>query len=435
MAAKTNFRVPASAKLNLAAGLFALVGLALMPAVASAARLSWSTPHVIDPPQFEFSEVDITDIACPSSSLCVAVDTNGTSGHILTSTTPADGTASWPVADMGEFQYPRAVSCPSPSFCAVADDRGNVLIATEPTGEIAAWMKVPLDTEAVEHETSFGFVDVSCPSASFCAAIDSIGNVFTSTDPTGGPEAWTKTELGDSKLDAISCASVSLCVITDWEGNIVTSSEPTGEPTAWHSTAIDASGLGGVSCPSTSRCLIGGFFGDMFTSANPTGGTGEWWRLWGVDGSAYLLSVSCPTTTFCVSVDSYDGHAVVSNFLADEVIEWTVTHLEGPEGLFAVSCASPTFCAAAGTSGSVAIGTEAEGGEEGGGGSEEEGGPSDGSGQSNPPASGSSSPAPSPSPIPGPQPHKKPLKCRKGFKKRKVHGKVKCVKVKKHQHQ
>ena len=40
---------------------------------------------------------------------------------------------------------------------------------------------------------------------------------------------------------------------------------------------------------------------------------------------------------------------------------------------------------------------------------------------------------PAASPPPGPSPvAKKPLKCKKGFKKMKVHGKAKCVKVKKH---
>lgn len=53
-----------------------------------------------------------------------------------------------------------------------------------------------------------------------------------------------------------------------------------------------------------------------------------------------------------------------------------------------------------------------------------------------PPSGGGSPPAP-PSPpvvappIPSPSP-RKPLKCRKGFKKKRVHGKQKCVRVKKH---
>lgn len=53
--------------------------------------------------------------------------------------------------------------------------------------------------------------------------------------------------------------------------------------------------------------------------------------------------------------------------------------------------------------------------------------------------SGGSNPSPSPAPIASPSPplapapikHKKPLKCHKGFKKHQVHGKAKCVRIKK----
>ena len=51
----------------------------------------------------------------------------------------------------------------------------------------------------------------------------------------------------------------------------------------------------------------------------------------------------------------------------------------------------------------------------------------------NPPSGGGSTPPPAPAPAPAPTPAPKPLKCKKGFKKKKVHGKARCVKVKKHQ--
>jgi hypothetical protein len=48
----------------------------------------------------------------------------------------------------------------------------------------------------------------------------------------------------------------------------------------------------------------------------------------------------------------------------------------------------------------------------------------------NPPAGGGGGSTPPPAPTPTPTP--KPLKCKKGFKKKTVHGKARCVKVKKH---
>ena len=50
----------------------------------------------------------------------------------------------------------------------------------------------------------------------------------------------------------------------------------------------------------------------------------------------------------------------------------------------------------------------------------------------NPPSGGGGGSTPAPAPAPAPTPAPKPLKCKKGFKKKKVHGKARCVKVKKH---
>lgn len=80
--------------------------------------------------------------------------------------------------------------------------------------------------------------------------------------------------------------------------------------------------------------------------------------------------------------------------------------------------------------------TESPPGDEEGGGEEEEGGGQTGGGEtpSIPPASaGPSLPSPSQPGTTRPK-TKKSLKCRKGFSKRKVHGKLKCVKPKSHRH-
>jgi hypothetical protein len=411
----------------------ALLLLLALPSTALASSpLTWSTPQLVDPPLL-FASPDIVGISCPSPSLCAAIDTNGDGGHILTSANPVGGAATWSIANLGEFDDPRAVSCPTVSFCAVADNRGNVWISSEPTGGIAAWAKTDLEAEAVEHESSLGFVDVSCPTASFCAVIDDLGNVFMSTDPTGGMEAWTETALGDTSFEAIACTSPSLCAITDFAGNVVTSADPTGGSAAWHSAHIDGDGLGGVACPSPSLCVIGGFFGDVFSSLDPTLGAGTWVGVH-ADGLGYLLSVACPSVSFCVAVDSFDGNVVTSIDPTGSASAWSVEHLNEPEALLAVSCASPSLCVAGGNGGNVVVG-RLSGEGEGGGESEGEGGES-----ANPP----STPAPSQSPAatsgplsasPKPVIHKKRLKCRKGFRKRRVHGKARCVRVAQHRYQ
>jgi hypothetical protein len=62
---------------------------------------------------------------------------------------------------------------------------------------------------------------VSCPTVSFCVAVDGVGNVLTSTQPTGGAAAWSAVNVDTSSgLTAVSCASPSLCVAVDNAGDV-----------------------------------------------------------------------------------------------------------------------------------------------------------------------------------------------------------------------
>jgi hypothetical protein len=78
---------------------------------------------------------------------------------------------------------------------------------------------------------------VDCLSASRCVAVDNNGDVLTSTDPTGGPSAWTFTNVAPypganlgkfepNGMFGVSCPSVSLCAIAGNEGQIFTSTDP-----------------------------------------------------------------------------------------------------------------------------------------------------------------------------------------------------------------
>ena len=53
---------------------------------------------------------------------------------------------------------------------------------------------------------------VSCPTISLYAAVDTSGNIVTSTDPTGGVAAWHVTKVDPNSIYNVSCASVKLCV-------------------------------------------------------------------------------------------------------------------------------------------------------------------------------------------------------------------------------
>ena len=98
---------------------------------------------------------------------------------------------------------------------------------------------------------------MTCPSATFCIAVDSRGRIVTSADPTGGAVAWTYTNIdGTNHLFAVSCATAMFCVATDDHGDVVTSKHPTGGAAKWKIDQVDPGRwLVAVSCPSTELCL------------------------------------------------------------------------------------------------------------------------------------------------------------------------------------
>jgi hypothetical protein len=98
-----------------------------------------------------------------------------------------------------------SVSCPSASFCAAVDDAGNALIWNG-----KSWSS-PTSIDPYNPTTGLGgdLLSVSCASASFCAAVDNSGRALT-----WNGTAWSSPQSIDtgSFLDSVSCASASFCV-------------------------------------------------------------------------------------------------------------------------------------------------------------------------------------------------------------------------------
>jgi hypothetical protein len=103
-------------------------------------------------------------------------------------------------------------------------------------GGAGAWTVTELT-----HEKS-GLQSISCPSTSLCVALDSAGDVWTSTDPTGGANQWSSTNITEGSPFGseakVSCSSASLCVIApdrviktikmvQFEADVFASTEPT----------------------------------------------------------------------------------------------------------------------------------------------------------------------------------------------------------------
>ena len=254
----------------------------------------------------------LTDIACPSTTLCVAT---GTTGSLFTSTNPTGGASAWTKTTVGTRRL-MGVSCPSTTLCVVVGYKsGYVFTSTNPAGGASAWTSATIT--GPPH-----FSAVNCPTTTLCVAGTSTGKLYTSTNPTGGASAWTSPWTGTAAtvaVSAISCASTSLCVAVTATGDptktlsklnkaqhVYVATAPT--TSAWSSYILGGpdGGVNGVACPSTTFCLATGDTGMEWTTTTPTAGhandtyeVATWANLQITATNAG--AVACPSVALCVA--------------------------------------------------------------------------------------------------------------------------------------
>ncbi len=237
-------------------------------------------------------------------------------GDVFVSEHPAQSAAQW----HREFIDPKlaitGVSCPSEQLCVAVDSHGQVMHSTHPLDGATAWTHAVRIDAATESGGGFaGLSGISCPTTTFCLAVDNAANgqVAFTTDPTGPASAWTLTTIGSSvTLDSVSCATATFCMIGGTDGYYAT--DPTGGSSAWKATTALASSysvIASIDCNTLKLCVGVGYgntgVGLATASSTPTAAT---WSdsVIGSDPPAPraqpLDSVSCPARNFCVAVDA-----------------------------------------------------------------------------------------------------------------------------------
>ena len=186
-------------------------------------------------------------------------------------------------------------------------------------------------------------VSVSCPSTSFCAAVDGSGDALFYDG--SGWSAPAPVDAGDGPLFSVSSAAATFCVAGDGNGQVFTY-----DGTSW-SPPDDVNGIAvvnSISCPTTTFCVA--LAGDAGGTAAMYDGTS--WTGLTIDTNSVtgMNSVSCPTPTFCAAADSsggvvtYDGASWSAPTSVDTASE---------SGLASVSCTSSAFCAAVDSAGNA----------------------------------------------------------------------------------
>jgi hypothetical protein len=299
------------------AGVAVIATALALPSAASAANV-WSGPTTIDnanPPSY---------IACPSSTFCVAV---GTNGYAQTFNGTSWGTPQFVDPSLNLSGSPLiSISCPSTSFCAAVDLAGREI----------QWGGSSWTSPAQIDTTANGMTAVGCASASLCVAGDAGGNGFVYNGSSwSGPIPINNTSNHESIGD-IACPSAAFCVAVGEAGSVETSTDG-GATWTNPPQIIGSNDLTSVSCPTTTFCVAVDTAGNAYTY------NGSTWTTTPIDAANLTLySVSCPSSSFCAAIDNVENVLMFngSTWSAPQQLETGAVLHPG------VACASASFCAA-----------------------------------------------------------------------------------------
>lgn len=190
------FRVAGAGALGCASPTLCVAGSERSGVVSDWTGLGWSTPVALS------DAGPLSAVGCSPSGYCAAIDAVGNAYALLG--------GGWE-RTAGDWGSVTSIACVSSSFCFSASASG-----------ISHWDGGSW-TQPSTLGLSAGFSAISCPTASFCAAIDSVGQLVRwngrrwlaptqieprSSSPTVLPPAPT----------SISCATTSFCVAVDSAG-------------------------------------------------------------------------------------------------------------------------------------------------------------------------------------------------------------------------
>jgi hypothetical protein len=264
---------------------------------------------------------NVSAVSCATAAHCVAVNYDGLARTL------DNGTWSAPVRLAHGYLWD--VSCPTTEFCAVSEG-----------GAVAMYDGVHWTTVSLTADHGAGDVKaVDCPSATFCAAVDDYGNVYTYDDGT-----WSAGTKAFEWLNGrqVACASATDCVALDLYGDASHWDGQGWSPEAPVDTSPDASVHGGV-IPSGSACIPDGFcyYGQSLGEVLPFDGA-----HWGspeqvIPPTSWPASVSCWAEGHCMESDDAGSVQTLDG------TTWSQAHnvVRVERTFSSVSCASATLCA------------------------------------------------------------------------------------------
>lgn len=272
---------------------------------------TWTEDHQVE------TGNHLVQVSCGSPTMCVAVaisGTTGTGGYAYT----YNGSAWSAATTFDTVGQVSSVSCaPGSSFCVAVDLSGNVIIDSN-----GSWSApVQIETPSTKYQYD-GLEWVSCASTSFCVAVDGSGNAFTYNGGT-----WSAAAKIDSStvattgcvsgkqfcygLAEVSCPSTTFCMAIDNNGDVLTLGGSPGAPLASAATGAHLSVKAG-----TPVSVVG-----VDAKAKP--GTKVNAKLSGTESRSATLKVSA-THSFTWSLGKLKAGSYTAKFtIAGKVVKTT----------------------------------------------------------------------------------------------------------------
>ena len=275
----------------------------------------------------------LSGIACPSTTLCIAVGSYVDSSGVYFTLTERWNGSTWEVQSTpnpsgATGSQLNGVACPSTTQCTAV---GYYFTNSSCVPLAERWDGSTWAVQAAPNAAGGGcsvFNSVACPSTRLCTAVgydsNSSGGAATLVEGWNG-STWqvqsTPSPNGPTNLNVlngVACASATLCIAVGYgedSSRVVAALTERWDGTTWvlESTpnpgGVRGGGFSGIACPSTALCTA---VGNYTTSSFLTVTLVERWNgtTWAVESTpnpsgaqgSGLSGVTCPLTTLCTAV-------------------------------------------------------------------------------------------------------------------------------------
>ena len=256
-------------------------------------------------------------------------------------TAPATAELDYSTAETGAAPVPVQPG-PDGKISIHNSSSGTVRIIADTQGYYAGTVPAPTWHAPVAIDPTSGTPqDVSCPTTTFCAAVDQGGSVQLYNGTTwGAPQRIDPgvdgfgAQVSPLSLVAVECTSATFCVATDADGYSLRYNGSTwsGRTT----TRLSPLEPEQLSCTSTTFCL------GVETGGGSSRFNGSTWTqqptITGNAGPVGITSMSCASATFCLATDAVNGTTYRYNGTS-----WSAVTGSTASPVI-VSCTSTTFC-------------------------------------------------------------------------------------------